>query len=241
MKKEVPEKVSQNEVVFKVEEIEPLLSGPALDFPHWTPVYITLPSGKTMVIREMRKDEAPLIIPTLKNLLDVDHDFYDIVGARVLAEVLGWMRNRLKDPYQLVGVVDGKLAAFCNGRSVNKDINISLHTLAFMRGVKAGLVMYYAKAYLCFEVFGQKEFWATYESYNGWKRWGVGMAQPSYPWPDVQHELGGARVYYITREYWQSTVKKYLEDMIGSTFQLPVPEDLLKSAEHFEVPEGLEE
>ena len=67
------------------------------------------------------------------------------------------------------------------------------------------------------------------------------MAQPSYPWPDVQHELGGARVYYITREYWQSTVKKYLEDMIGSTFQSPVPEDLLKSAEHFEVPEGLEE
>jgi hypothetical protein len=241
MKKEVPEKVSQNEVVFKVEEIEPLLSGPAMDLPHWEPMYITLPNGRTMVIREMKKDEAPLLFPLLKKLIDTDHDFYDIVGVRVYAELLGWLRNRLKDPYQMVGIVDGKLAAFCNGRLMNKDINISLHTMAFMRGMKAGAVMYYAKAYYTFEILGQKEFWATYESYNGWKRWGVGMAQPSYPWPDVQHELGGARVYYITKEYWQTTVKKYLEDMIGAKLQAPVPEDLLKAAEKFEVPETLEE
>jgi hypothetical protein len=57
----------------------------------------------------------------------------------------------------------------------------------------------------------------------------------------VQHELGGARVYYITKEYWQTTVKKYLEDMIGAKLQAPVPEDLLKAAEKFEVPETLEE
>jgi hypothetical protein len=80
-----------------------------------------------------------------------------------------------------------------------------------------------------------------YESYNGWKRWGIGMAQPSYPWPDVQHELGGARVYYVTKEYWNTTVKKYLEDYIGSGLISPVPEDMLKAAEHFEAPEGLEE
>ncbi len=241
MKKQPPVKVSQPEVTFKVEEIEPILSGPAIDLPHWSPMYITLPNGKTMVIREMKKEEIPLLLPVVKSLLDVDHDFYDVVGARVLAELLGWYRDRLKDPYHLVGIVDGKLAAMANGRLMNKDINISLHTLAFMRGMKAGAVMYYAKCYYAFELCGQKEFWATYESYNGWKRWGVGMAQPSYPWPDVQHELGGARVYYVTSEYWKTTVKKYLEDMIGATFQSPVPEELLKSAENFQVPEGLEE
>ena len=241
MKKQPPVKVSQSEIVFKVEEIEPILSGSPMILPPWSPMFIELPNGKKMVIREMRKDEIPLLLPTVKNLLDIDHDFYDIVGARVYAELLGWLRNRLKDPYNFVGVVDGKLAAFANGRLMDEDINISLHTLAFMRGMKAGAVMYYAKCYYAFEILGQEEFWATYESYNGWKRWGIGMAQPSYPWPDVQHELGGARVYYVTKEYWNTTVKKYLEDYIGSGLKSPVPEDMLKAAEHFEVPEGLEE
>jgi hypothetical protein len=241
MKKQPPVKVSQNEVVFKVEEIEPILSGPSMDIPHWSPMYITLPkSGKTMVIRELRTDEIPLLIPAVKQLLDVDHDFYDIVGVRVLAELLGQYRNRLKDPYSLVGIIDGEIAAFANGRLMNKDINISLHTLAFMRGMNAGAVMYYAKCYYTFEILKQSEFWATYESYNGWKRWGIGMAQPSYPWPDVQHELGGARVYYVTNEYWKTTVKKYLEDMVGAQLMSTVPEDLLKKSQAFKAPETVE-
>jgi hypothetical protein len=79
-----------------------------------------------------------------------------------------------------------------------------------------------------------------YESYNGWNTWGVGMAQPSYPWPDVQHELGGAKVYYMTKEYWRTTVKRYLKDMVGTSLKSPVLEDLLKMAETFEVPETVE-
>lgn len=61
---------------------------------------------------------------------------------------------------------------------------------------------------------------------------------------DAEHDfydIVGARVYYITKDYWQAVVKKYLEDMIGATLQKPVPEDLLKAAEHFEVPAQLEE
>ncbi len=240
MKRQPPEKVSQEEIVFKVEEIEPLLSGFPMDVPHWSPMYIELPKGKTMVIREMLVEEVPLLLPAVRKLLDIDHDFYDVVGARVYAELLGWYRNRLKDPYNLVGIVDGQLAAFANGRLMDRDVNISLHTLAFMRGMRAGAVMYYAKCYYAFEVAGQKEFWATYESYNGWMRWGIGMAQPSYPWPDVQHELGGARVYYITKEYWDVVVKKYLEDMVGTSLKSPVPEDLLKASEKFEAPTDVE-
>jgi hypothetical protein len=237
MKQAPPEKVSQDKLTFDVSEIEPILCGPAMVIPPYEPSMIKLKDGATMVIRPLKKEEAPAFLEYLKKVMEVDHDFYDIVGARVYAEILGWVRNRLKDPYQLVGIVDGELAAFCNGRLMNEDINISLHSMAYRRGGGAGAVMYYAKCEYCFEILRQKEFWATYESYNGWKRWGMGMAQPSYPWPNFQHELGGARIYYITESYWRTTVKRYLEDLIGSKIERPVPAELLKSAETFKIPQ----
>lgn len=245
MKKEAPVKVSQAEVVFKVEEIEPILCGPAMNVKPFEPCVVKIKTKdqgeKTMVVRPLEKDEVPKLMPLLKSLLDKDSDFYDIVGARVLAEVLGWYRNRLKDPYQMVGIVDGELAGFCNGRMVNQDISISLHTLAFKRGMRVGAILYYLKAQYCFETVGQKEFHSTFESYNGWKRWGVGMAQPSYPWPEIQHELGGARVYYIRKDYWDSTVKKYLLDMVKADISKPVPKDLLEKSKNFKVPNTVEE
>ena len=67
------------------------------------------------------------------------------------------------------------------------------------------------------------------------------MAQPSYPWPDIQHELGGAKVYYITKKYWDTTVKRYLQDMIQSKLERPVSKELLKKNENIIVPEKLEE
>jgi len=240
MRKNPPEKVSQDKVIFDVSEIEPLLSGPSLHLKPWEPVSVKLKTGETMLIREAKKEEAPLLLSYLQEVMKVDHDFYDIVGARVYAEVLGWYRNRLKDPYTLLGLIDGKLAGFANGRLMNKDINISLHTMAFKRGARVGAIMYYAKTFYAFEILGNKEFWATYESYNGWKRWGVGMAQPSYPWPDYQHELGGARVYYITKEYWDAVVREYIEDYISTKFEKPVSEELLKKNEKLILPEKVE-
>lgn len=63
------------------------------------------------------------------------------------------------------------------------------------------------------------------------------MAQPSYPWPEYQHELGGARVYYVTKKYWETTVKKYLSDCIGTELKRPVPEELLKKNEKLIIPD----
>src|SRR3989304_4502387 len=126
---------------------------------------------------------------------------------------------------------------FANGRLMNEDVNISLHTMALIRGGRIGAVMYYAKAYYGFEILGNKEWWATYESYNGWARWGVGMAQPSYPWPDGQHELGGARVYYVTKKYWDRMVKKYVQQMTGSELDFNVPDEVIKANEVMRVPE----
>jgi len=241
MKKAPPETVSQEVVSFNVNELEPLLSPPAMLIPPFAPAMVKVKGGQTMLIRPLKKAEAPLLLAYMKKLVDVDHDFYDIVGARVYAEILGWVRNRLKDPYQMIGLIDGHVVAFCNGRLMNEDINISLHTMAFRRGLRAGAIMYYSKCEYCFETLKQSEFWATYESYNGLKRWGIGMAQPSYPWPDVQHELGGAKVFYVTKKYWDTTVKQYLEEMIQTKLERPVPPTLLKQNEKLVMPEKLEE
>jgi len=241
MKKEPPEKVSQTQVVFNVNELEPLLSPDPMDIPPFEPAAVKVKTGETMLIRPLKKEEAPKLLAYLEKIMKVDHDFYDIVGVRVYAEILGWIRNRLKDPYQMVGLIDGHLVGFCNGRLMNEKINISLHTMAYRRGLRAGAILYYAKCQYCFETLGQEEFWATYESYNGLKRWGIGMAQPSYPWPDVQHELGGAKVFYVTKKYWDTTVKRYLEDMIQTKLERPVSKELLKKNENIIVPEKLEE
>jgi hypothetical protein len=232
-----PEKVSQETITLDVREIEPLLQAPPMGMLPWPGAMITLKDGRTMYIREARLEEAPAMMAYMRQLMDQDHDFYDIVGARVYAELLGWYRKRLKDPYTLVGLIDGEWVGFANGRLVNEDINISLHTMALARGGRIGAIMYYAKAYYAFEILKNNEFWATYESYNGWRRWGLGMAQPSYPWPDVQHELGGARVFYVTKSYWDSTVKNYVQQMVGADLNFDVAPEVLEANKDFRVPE----
>ena len=97
----------------------------------------------------------------------------------------------------------------------------------------------YAKAFYAFEMIGNTEWWATYESYNGWLRWGLGMAQPSYPWPEVQHELGGARVYYVTKKYWDQLVKKYVQQMAGADLDFDVPDSVRQANEELIVPEEI--
>ena len=205
----------------------------------WPGASIKLKDGRTMYIREATLAEAPALMQYMKRVMDVDHDFYDVVGARVYAELAGWYRSRLKDPYTIVGLIDGEWVGFCNGRLMNEDINISLHTVAVSRGARIGAIMYYVKAYYAFEILGNKEFWATYESYNGWHRWGLGMAQPSYPWPDVQHELGGARVFYVTKKYWDSTVKEDLRQMVGADLEFDVPAELVAANAVLRVPENV--
>ncbi len=237
MKLEPPEKVSEEKITLDVTEIEPLLQAPPMNLKPWPGAMVALKDGRTLYIREARLEEAPKMLGYMKRVMEVEHDFYDIVGARVYAEILGWYRKRLKDPYTLVGLIDGQLAGFANGRLMNEDINISLHTMALARGGRIGAVMYYAKVYYSFELLGNKEFWATYESYNGWQRWGLGMAQPSYPWPEYQHELGGARVYYITKKYWDSTVKDYIRQMAGTELNFNVPESVVKANTEMYIPE----
>ncbi len=239
MRLETPCEVTRPQITFDVEEIEPILQAPPMDLKPWPGAMIELKDGRTLYIREARLEEAPMMMDYVMKVMQTQHDFYDVVGARVYAELAGWYRKRLKDPYTLVGIVDGVWAGFANGRLMNKDINISLHTMALLRGLRVGAIMYYAKAYYGFEILGNKEWWATYESYNGWKRWGVGMAQPSYPWPEYQHELGGARVYYVTKEYWDAAVKDYVRQMVGADLNFDVPEEIIKANETMRLPDDV--
>lgn len=239
MKFDFPEKASEETLNIDCREIEAMLQGPAMQLKPWPGAQVKLKDGRTLYIREARLEEAPKMLSYMEKIMHVDHDFYDIVGARVYSEILGWYRHRIKDPYTFVGLIDGKWAGFCNGRLMNEDINISLHTMALLRGGRIGAVMYYAKAYYAFEVLGQKEWWATYESYNGWMRWGLGMAQPSYPWPDVQHELGGAKVYYVTKKYWDQLIKQYVHQMAGADLDFDVPDSVRKANEELIVPDEI--
>lgn len=239
MKLKTPCEVSQSQLTFDVEEIEPILQGYPMDIPAWPGAMITLKDGRKMYIREAKVEETPAMLSYVEKLMKTEHDFYDIVGARVYAEILGWARKRLKDPYTMVGLIDGEWAGFANGRLKNADINISLHTMAIMRGLRVGAIMYYAKAWYGFEILGNKEWWATYESYNGWMRWGVGMAQPSYPWPEYQHELGGARIYYVTKEYWDQAVKTYVRQLVGADLEFNVPDEVIKANEVLRLPDDV--
>jgi hypothetical protein len=234
---EPPESVSQESISLDVREIEPLLQAPPMDLKPWPGATINLKDGRQLYIREARLEEAPAMMSYVRKLMDEDHDFYDVVGARVYAELAGWYRHRLKDPYTLVGLIDGEWVGFANGRVMNKDVNISLHTMALARGGRIGAVMYYAKAFYAFELLKNTEWWATYESYNGWHRWGLGMAQPSYPWPEYQHELGGARVYYFTKDYWDASVKNYVRQMVGADLDFDVPAEVVDANAILRVPD----
>lgn len=76
------------------------------------------------------------------------------------------------------------------------------------------------------ETLGAEEILVTAESPIGFRRWIVEWGLQVRP--GVQHELGGAKAWVITRDIYQK-VKPRL--VMGSR---PVPDDLLKKATTFE-------
>ena len=229
-------KFRTNQVTFDVSEIEPLLQAPPMNLPAWPEAMITLKDGRILYIRQAKLEEVPAMLGYMEKVMKVEKDFYDIVGARVYAEILGWARKRIKDPFHLVGLIDGEWLGLANGRVMNEDIAISLHTMTFTRRGRLGWAMYYAKTYYALEILECKEWWSTFESYNGWRMAGVEMAQPTKPWPEYQHELGGARVYYLTKAPWNSGVKDFAVQMIGSDMNFNVTDEVRKANENFHVP-----
>ena len=67
-----------------MENIESMLSVD-WDFPRvpYPAKVVTLPTGDKMVIREISREEVPKILDTIRPLITVAADYYDIVSARV--------------------------------------------------------------------------------------------------------------------------------------------------------------
>ena len=239
MRLEPPEKLSVEKIELDVREIEPLLQGYPMNLPPWPDAMIPMKDGKMLYIRQMKESDAPAMLEYMERVMHVERDFYDIVGVRIYGEILGWLRKRLKDPFQMVGLIDGELAGFANGRIATKDLGISLHTMTFIRRGRLGYAMYYAKTLYALEIAGCNEWWSTFESYNGWRMAGLNMAQPCKPYPEVQHELGGARVYYVTRDMWEGGLKNFTKDMMGAELTFDVPQSIKDANANFRVPKEL--
>jgi hypothetical protein len=236
--------ISVTDLKFSIEDIEDYLSAPPnprFQVPYIPKLWKTK-EGETVVVREAKKkEEAEVILNTLKQLIDhkYDKDFYHLVGVRTYSEILAWVQNRIKDSYVLVVTSEkGELLALVNHRFWDENVAISLHTITFRRKSNLGIMAYASKIEHAFDFVGVNEWWATFESPFGF-RMGFRYVHQTKPWPQYQHELGGSRVYYLTKDMWESIVKPKLKarDLFGTR---PVPEDLLKNTYPLRPPEKLE-
>jgi hypothetical protein len=203
-------------------DLEVVLRAPALEMPPYPPKVITLANSKRMVVRQARQEEVPVLLDAVRPTLGIPRDYYDIVGARLYAELLGWFRYRVRNEYCLVGQVDGYVVGIVNGRMVDKDIGMSYHTLAIDRGLRVGAHLFAAKMEHHIEFLGQQEVWITAESPIGFRRWMIeyGLIKQE----GVQHELGGATSYKLTRDLYFETKPRLVA---GAR---PVPKALLDEA-----------
>lgn len=204
-------------------ELEKTLRPPEIQMSPYPPKVITLATGKKMVVRQLERDDAPVLLKAVKPTLNIPRDYYDIVGARLYAELLGWYRYRVRNEYCLAGQVDGILVGIVNGRMYSDKIGISLHTLAIDRGLRVGAHLFASKMEYHIEYLNQEEVHITAESPIGFRRW---MIEYELVKQDgAQHELGGADSFKLTRDLY---FKHKPRLVCGSR---PCPEELLKKAQ----------
>lgn len=204
-------------------DLEKILRPVDNPMPPFEAKYMTLASGEPMVIRQIDRDEIPDVLPFIEPLTHVERDFYDIVAARVYAELLGYYRHRMQDEYVLVAQIDGEIAAVVNGRQMSPDLGMSLHTIALRRGLRIGAHAFAAKMEYHIDVLGHKEVLIVAESPIGFRRWMIEYQLEKRF--DIPHELGGVPSWALTKE---------LFDRARSTLVVgrrPVPDEILTKAQ----------
>jgi len=203
-------------------DLEAVLRAPAIDMPPYPAKMITLANGKKMVVRQAAINDVPTLLKAVKPTIEIDRDYYDIVGARLYAELLGWYKHRVRNEYCLVGQVDGYLVGIVNGRMVDHDIGMSYHTLAIDRGLRVGSHLFASKMEYHIEYLKQKEVWIVAESPIGFRRWMIeyGLIKQD----GVQHELGGAGSYKLTEKLYFDSKPRLV------TGTRPVPDKELRIA-----------
>lgn len=235
----IPTTAKDGKIPFKTKYLEGFLRtprSPLLDR-KYEPKVVDLLNGQKMVIRMATEDDAEVLLEAVKRMVDleIDTDFFDLVAARTYAEILGWIRKRVKDEYVQLGVTEeGKLAGIVNARLWDDEIAISLHTIVTLRRVGAGSPLYFAKMEYAFDDLEVEEWRPTFESYYGFRMVGIMGAAQGMRWPENQHELGGAKMFYNTKAQWKNYIKPSVEKFLGTR---PVPDDLLEVAESPELPD----
>lgn len=185
----------------EVNEMEQKLRPPTIGLKPYEPKVIPLTTGEDMLVREAKPEEIPMVLEAIKPLLDHEKDFYDIVSARLYAELLGKLRYRVQDEYVFWGLVNGELAGIVNGRMLNDKTGISYHTMTIKRGARVGAQLFAAKMEYHFDFMNQDEVLVVAESPNGFRRWMIEYELESQP--ERAHELGGVPTFVLTKELWQ--------------------------------------
>jgi hypothetical protein len=203
-------------------QLEEVLRPPERDLPPYPPKAITLASGEQMVVRQTRREEVPTLLKEVAPLTTIERDFYDIVAARTYAELLGWLRYRVRDEYCLVGLIDGVLVGLVNGRSLSPKVGVSYHTIAMRRGVRVGAHLFASKMEYHIEYLNQQEVYIVAESPIGFRRWMIEYGLEKRP--QVHHELGGVMSWALTRDLYFKAKDRLV---VG---ERPVAADLLETA-----------
>ncbi len=189
----------------------------------YPPKFVTLASGQAMTVRQIDREEVPDVLRHIEPLLHVERDFYDVVAARVYAELIAYYRHRMQDEYVLIAQIDGELAAVVNGRQVTPRLGMSLHTIALRRGLRIGAHSFASKMEYHIDVLGHDEVLIVAESPIGFRRWMIEYELEKRF--EIPHELGGVPSWALTRE---------LFDRARSTLVVgrrPVPDEMLAKAE----------
>ena len=203
-------------------EIEAYLRPPEAAMAPYPAKVITLATGKKLVVRQVDREVVPTLLEAVMPTLQVERDFYDIVGARLYAELLGWYRYRVRDEFCIIGQIDGFLVGIVNSRMFSPLLGISLHTLAIERGMRIGAHLFAAKMEHHIEYLEQEEVLITAESPIGFRRW---MIEYNPEKREGQHELGGATPFALTRDLYFRNKERLVAG------ERPVPPELMELAE----------
>ena len=216
-----------------IDEMEKKLRPPEMGLKPYPSKVITLASGEKMVVREAKREETGILLETIYPLLGVPKDYYDIVAARMFAEVLGWFRYRVANEFVLVGAIDGVIAGIVNSRCVDGKVGMSLHTLAIKRGLRVGAQLFAAKMEHHLEIIGQEQVWIVAESPIGFKRWMIEYELENWEdkYPGLHHELGGVPTHVLTRPLYDAVRD---QKVTGSR---PVDPALLATADKLQAPD----
>ncbi len=191
-------------------------------YPPFPAKYVTLANGQPMVIRQVSREEIPDLLKYVAPLINVERDYYDLVAARVYAELLSYSSYRVQDEYVMVALIEGELAAIVNGRMVNPDVGMSYHTLALRRGLRIGAHAFAAKMEYHIDICKQKEVLIVAESPIGFRRWMIEYKLEKRF--ELPHELGGVPSWALTKALFDQARGSLI---VG---RRPVPDQLMSQA-----------